>query len=85
MLLNCLTESKKSLPIALLLLSVGLFSLSCGVAWQHTFGPMLHFSADRNDFFHGFCIGLGLTLEIAALFLLGRIIAIRSKSTPTAN
>ena len=85
MLLNCLTESKKSLPLALLMLSVGLFSLSCGVAWQHVFAPLLHFSPDRNDFLHGFCIGMGLALDIAALVLLVVIIAIRSKSTPTAN
>ena len=85
MQLNCLTESKKSLPAALLMLSVGLLSLSGGVAWQHTFGPMLHLSPDQNDFFHGFCIGLGLALEAAALFLLGCIIGIRSKSTPAAN
>ena len=85
MLLNCLTKSKKSLPAALLLLSVGLLLLSCGIAWQHTFGPILHFSPDQSDFFHGFCIGLGLALEIAALFLLGLIIAIRSKSSPTAS
>ncbi|MGC9225329.1 MAG: hypothetical protein ACP5E2_15555 [Terracidiphilus sp.] len=85
MLFSCLIESKKSLPVALLMLSVGLFSPSCGAAWQHTLGPILHFSPDRSDFFHGFCIGLGLALEIAALVLLVGIIAIRSKSSPTAS
>ncbi len=70
MLLN---DSKKSVSAALLLLSVGLLLLSCGVAWQHALAPLLHLSAAQNDFFHGFGIGLGLTLEIAALVMLVRL------------
>jgi F0F1-type ATP synthase membrane subunit c/vacuolar-type H+-ATPase subunit K len=73
MLLNDSPDSKKSLPAALLLLSVGLLLLSCGIAWQHTFSPLLHLAARQDDFFHGFCMGLALTLEAGALVLLLRI------------
>ena len=76
MLLN---DSKKSVSAALLLLSGGLFLLSCGAAWQHALAPLLHFSAAQSDFFHGFSIGLGLSLEIAALVMLVRITVSRAK------
>jgi len=77
MLLN---DSKKSVSAALLLLSVGLLLLSCGVAWQHAFAPLLHLSAAQDDFIHGFSMGLGLTLEIAAVVMLVRISVNRQKS-----
>lgn len=73
MLLNDTPDSQKSLPAALLLLSVGLLVLSCGIAWQHAFAPLLHLRAAHDDFFHGFCIGLGLALETGALVMLVRI------------
>jgi len=57
MLLNNSPDSKMILPVALILLSVGLLLLSCGYAWQ-------------NDFFHGFCISLGLALGTGALVML---------------
>jgi hypothetical protein len=79
MLLNVSVNSKKSLPAALLLLSAGLLVLSCGVAWQHAFVPLFHLSTNADDFFHGFCYGLGLTLEIIALVILGRINSNRLK------
>jgi uncharacterized protein YjeT (DUF2065 family) len=75
-----LNDSKKSLSAALLLLSVGLLLLSCGVAWQRVFAPLLHLPTAQNDFFHGFSMGLGLVLEIAALVMLVRISANRPKS-----
>lgn len=80
MLLNCLLNSKKSLPVAISLLSTGLLVLCGGIAWQHAFAPIFHLSADVNDFFHGFCVGLGLTLEIFAVVLLARINSDRMQS-----
>lgn len=80
MFLNNCVNSKKNLPSALFLLSAGLLVSTCGVAWQHAFAPLFHFSAGPNDFVRGFCIGLGLTLEIIAVVMLARINARRSKS-----
>ncbi len=77
MLLN---DPKKSLSFAVLLLSLGLLLLSCGVAWQHAFAPLFHLSPTPSDFFHGFSIGLGLALEVIALVMLVRISVNRSKS-----
>ena len=73
-------DSKKCLSAALLLLSVGLLLVSCSVAWQHVFAPLFHLSTAQNDFFHGFSIGLGLALEVAALVMLVRIVVNRPKS-----
>jgi FtsH-binding integral membrane protein len=80
MFFNHSLNSRKRLSAALLLLSVGLLVLSCGVAWQHAFAPLLHLSAARDDFFHGFSMGLGLTLEIAALVMLVHISVNRPRS-----
>jgi len=80
MLFNHSLDSKKSLSAALVLLSVGLLLLSCGIAWQHAFAPLLHLGAQQNDFFHGFGIGLGLALETAAVVILVRISVNRPKS-----
>jgi hypothetical protein len=80
MILNCSPNSTKSLPAALLLLSAGLLALPCGIAWQHAFAPLFHLSSGPNDFVRGFCIGLGLALEIIALVMLARTSARRLKS-----
>ena len=73
MLLVDSPDSKKSLPVDLLLLSVGLLVLSCDIAWQHVLAPLLHLRTAHDDFFQGFCIGLGLALEAVALVILVRI------------
>ena len=78
MLINC-SQNLKNRPAALILLSIGLLVLSCGVAWQHAFAPFFHLSAGPNDFIHGFCMGLGLTLEVIALVMLARISRDRSQ------
>jgi hypothetical protein len=80
MLLNGSPDSSKNLPAALFLLSAGLLVFSCGIAWQHALAPLFHLSAGPNDFFHGFCIGLGLTLEVIALVMLVRISRNRLKT-----
>jgi hypothetical protein len=73
MLRNKLLDSKKAQPVALALLSVGLLMVSCGAAWQRAFAPYIHLSAGYGDFLHGFCFGLGFTLEICAIVMLARI------------
>ena len=78
MFLNCFHDSKKTQSTALLTLVIGLLVVSCGATWQRTVAPLLHLSAVQNDFFHGFSIGLGLALEVAALVVLVRIGAARS-------
>ena len=80
MLLDCFFHSKKSRTTAMFLLSSGLLVLSCGIGWQYAFAPLFHLSAGPNDFFHGFCYGLGLTLETSAVVMLLRINATRLKA-----
>ena len=70
MLFKVLNEPSKSIPTGLALLVVGLLMITCSTAWQHVFAPILHLSPEMNDFARGFCIGLGLTLEVCALPLL---------------
>jgi len=70
MLLNCALDSRKILPVALIMFSVGLFVLSCGITWQHTFSPLLRLSTGLDDFFRGFCMGLGIVLEAGAFVML---------------
>jgi uncharacterized protein YjeT (DUF2065 family) len=60
-------DPKKTKPVALCLLVVGLLMVCCGTAWQHVFASLFHLSVNQGDFLHGFSIGLGLTLEIIAL------------------
>jgi hypothetical protein len=79
MLFNGSLNSTKGLPAALLPLCAGLLVLSCGIAWQHAFAPLFRLSTNADDFFHGFRYGLGLTLEIIALVMLGRINSNRLK------
>lgn len=77
MILNCMNDPKKSLSTALLTLVIGLLIVTCGATWQRVFAPILHLSTTQNDFVHGFCLGLGLTLEVVAIVVLARIGAAR--------
>jgi hypothetical protein len=69
-LLDSLTQAKEIRPTAMLLLAVGLILFSCAIGWQHTLSPLLHLSPDLDDFTHGFCMGLAVTLEAIAVLLL---------------
>lgn len=73
MFLNCSCNWMKSRSAAMRTLAIGLLLVSFGVAWPHVFAPLFHSSASQNDFFSGICIGLGVTLEIAATVALVRI------------
>jgi hypothetical protein len=70
MSLKSLTQSPKSVPVALALLVVGLLMNTCTVEWRPLFTPLLHLAPDLDDFAHGLCIGLGLSFEISALVVL---------------
>ncbi len=72
-------DSPKPVSTGLALLIVGLMMIVCSTAWQHVFAPMLHLSAGMNDFARGFCIGLGLTLELGALAILARHLPSRDR------
>ena len=74
MCMNCLHQDpKKHLSKARLLLPLGLLILSCGILWPRTFAPFLHLPVGMNDPIQGFCIGLGITLEIGSVALVCRI------------
>ena len=66
-------DAKITLPRAMSLLVFGLLLLSCAISWPHTMAPWLRLPADRDDFAHGFCIGMALTLDTFALILLLRL------------
>jgi F0F1-type ATP synthase membrane subunit c/vacuolar-type H+-ATPase subunit K len=85
MFLNCSCDLNKSRPAAMRMLAIGLLLVSCGIAWQHVFAPLLHLSADQDDFFRGLCMGLGITLEIMALVVLARIRANHQCSDPSGK
>jgi hypothetical protein len=85
MFLNCSCDSMKNRSAALRMLVAGLLLVSCGIAWQHVFAPLLHLSADQDDFFHGLCIGLGIGLEIMAIVVLTRSGINHPSSDPSAK
>ena len=80
MLLKHSLDSKKGLPAAIALLTVGLLLVTCGMVWQHAIAPVFHLSNGRKDFLHGFSIGLGLTLEVLVVVMLVRMNAERGAS-----
>jgi len=63
-------DPKKQKSAALFLLVVGLLLSCTSLAWKQVFASLFHLSGDQTDFFHGFSIGLGLSLEICAIVLL---------------
>ena len=64
------TASRKSLPVALSILVVGLMLTTCAGPLRQGFASAFHLTLNQADFANGFFIGLGLTLEIGALILL---------------
>ncbi len=78
MFLNCSCDLIKNRPAAMRMLAVGLLLVSCGIAWPRIVAPHLHLQTGVNDFVQGFCMGLGITIEIGSVVLI-RIIANRQK------
>ena len=65
---------KKARPAALLVMCAGLLLVTCVAPCEHQLlTPLLHLSAGQQDFVHGFSIGLGLSMEIAAVVVLARL------------
>lgn len=58
---------QKMIPFAMTLLAVGLAILVVGASWPMLVPSFLNLGS--NDFLHGFCFGLGLTLEIGGVIL----------------
>jgi len=73
MLMNCSHDPNKALSTARFLLPLGLLILSCGIAWPHVIAPFLHLTLGMNDSIQGFCIGLGVTLEIGSVVLVRKL------------
>ena len=78
MLLLCSHDPKKMQAAARIMLPMGLLVLSCGLAWPHLLAPLFHLTAGQNDFVQGFCMGLGITLEMGAVVAM-RVAASRLK------
>lgn len=74
-----LCDSLKTVPTALALLVVGLLILTCASDWHRFLTPLLHLSRGVDDFTHGFCMGLALIMEIAAVVLLTTQLRSREK------
>ncbi len=73
MFIMCSQDPKRALSKARFLLPLGLLLVSCGIAWPHVFTPLLHLPPGTNDSIQGFCIGLGITLEIGSVALARKI------------
>ncbi|MGB0065045.1 MAG: hypothetical protein WBP85_11420 [Terracidiphilus sp.] len=73
MLLNCLDDPKKALSKARFLLPIGLLVVSCGIAWPHAIAPYLHLPSGMNDSIQGFCLGLGIALEICSVIAVRKL------------
>jgi hypothetical protein len=72
MCINYLDDPKKSLSRARLLLPLGLLVVSGGIAWPHI-ALSLHIQPGMNDGIQGFCLGLGIALEIGSAVLVGKL------------
>jgi phosphate/sulfate permease len=79
MLMNCSTDPNKTLAIARLLLPIGLLVVSFAIAWPHL-APFLHLPPATNDSIQGFCVGLGIALEIGSMILVRKI-----RNSPRTN
>ncbi len=78
MLLLCLHDPKTMQTVARIMLPAGLLALGCGIAWPHLLAPRFHLQAGPSDFVQGFCMGLGITLEIGSAVAM-RLAASRQK------
>jgi hypothetical protein len=70
MFTNCLYDPKKGLVRARFLLPIGLLVVICGIEWPSVFAPHLHLPSWTNDLIQGFCLGLGIALEIGSVVLM---------------
>jgi hypothetical protein len=77
MLLNCMQDAKRTKSVGLALLVIGLLTVAAGTSAKQASAALLHLTPQLNDFAHGFCIGLGIALEIGALVVLARCMGSR--------
>jgi hypothetical protein len=72
-------HSQKLIPLAWVFLFAGLLILPIAIGWQHTLAPVLHLAKNQDDFWHGFCYGIGMTLETFAILTLGVTSVLRTQ------
>jgi hypothetical protein len=58
----------KMVSVGMLLVTVGLMFLICGITWPRL-SFMAHLWPDQNDFLRGFCFGFAIVMEATGLAL----------------
>jgi hypothetical protein len=71
-------SKNKSLPILIALLLVAQVDLASAFGWPQSLLSTLHLTAANNDLCSGVCAGLGVSLDILAIFQLVRMWAKRA-------
>jgi hypothetical protein len=80
MILSKLQNSPaKMVPVAMMLLTVGLMFLVIGIVWPKLSFPVAHFGLDLNDFVRGMTFGIATALEIGGVVLAMTAAAARTK------
>jgi predicted membrane-bound dolichyl-phosphate-mannose-protein mannosyltransferase len=82
--LNCL-NSKKAVPVLLVLLGIALLDLASAFGWPLPVLVALHLTPVTDDTARGLAAGLGGTIAVLAAFQLLRIWARRALSRPGAR
>ncbi|MGP8225024.1 MAG: hypothetical protein ACLQGT_02595 [Terracidiphilus sp.] len=73
---------KKSLPLLIALLVVAQIDLASAYGWPNSLLSLLHLTAAPDDQCRGFCKGLGVFIDVFAIFQLARIFAKRAMQSP---
>jgi hypothetical protein len=64
------TPPQKIVPLAMMLVIVGLAMPAVGGVWLRLASPAPHFGVASTDFLRGFFIGIGIALEVFGVVLL---------------
>ncbi len=69
---------KRSLPVLIALFIVAQIDLASAAAWPGALLSLLHLTAAPNDLCRGICAGIGVSIDVLAVFQLARIWAKRA-------
>jgi hypothetical protein len=69
---------KKSLPLLIALLVVAQIDLASAYGWPNSLLSLLHLTAAPDDHCRSVCAGLGVSLDVVAIYQLARIWARRA-------
>ena len=69
---------KKSLPLLIALLVVAQIDLASAAGWPNSLLSLLHLTAESDDLCRGACTGLGVSIDILAIYQIARILAKRA-------